>query len=46
MKNDTVEDVVTDLMKPFPASSIKKREGAGRKQFDYIEGENVIKRLI
>jgi len=42
----TSETLVKDLMKPFPASDIKQREGAGRRTFDYIEGENVIERLI
>lgn len=41
-----IEITVAELQKPFPANTIKKREGAGRKQFDYIEGENVIERLI
>ena len=41
-----MNEIVEKLMKPFPPEAIKQREGAGRRNFDYVEGENVIERLI
>ena len=41
-----IQDTVAALQEPFAHSDIKQRAGAGNKRFDYIEGENVIERLI
>lgn len=34
------------LRQPFPASSIKKRAGAGGKAFSYVDGEEVLSRVL
>lgn len=41
-----MDNRVEELMKPFPSEDVKKRDGAGRQQFSYVEGENIIERLI
>lgn len=36
---------IEELTKPFPPEAIKSREGAGKKRFDYVSVDTVIRRL-
>ncbi|MDQ3540014.1 MAG: RAD52 family DNA repair protein, partial [Chloroflexota bacterium] len=37
--------ILKALGEPFPRAAVKSRQGAGNKQFKYVEAETVIRRL-
>lgn len=40
-----VHELLSALMKPFPAQAIKQRQGGGNQMLSYVETETVIRRL-